>query len=143
MSDTRLIFYHKQNTSARLRFLVFESGSVCAFEPLPSLSQVVDECLDVEPDDTVVVHPAQLVLDAANRFGMAPDCMKVEGEYRARVDSCDGQVQIYLTGFTTIDPPFAQAQDINAQFIDLTQARGLPDVEHERLRRAYEHVMTG
>jgi len=143
MSENRLIFYHKQNTSARLRFLRFESGSVCAFEPLPVLSQIIDECIDFELDDTVVAHPAQLVLDAAKRFGLAADCIRVEGEYRARIDSCDGPVQVYLTEFTTIDPPFAQAQKINADFIDLTQARGLPGVELELLRRAYEHVMTG
>ena len=143
MNDCRLIFYHKQNTSARLRFLRFASGSVCAFEPLPALSQIVDESIDVEVDSTVVTHPARLVRDAGRQLGLDVDLMKVEGDYHARVDSSEGAVQVYLTEFTTTDPPFDQAEKINAEFIDLTQARGLPGVELELLRQAYEYVMTG
>lgn len=143
MNDSRLIFYHKQNTSARLRFLKFDSGSVCAFEPLPALSQLIDETIDVEEGGSVVTHPAQLVRDAGERLGLEIEAMKVEGEYHASVDSSKGTVQVYLTEFTTIDPPFAQAEKINAEFIDLTQARNLPDVELELLRKAYECVMTG
>ena len=38
--DYRVILYHKQSTSARTRFLLFASGSVCAFEPIPSYNFV-------------------------------------------------------------------------------------------------------
>jgi hypothetical protein len=143
MNDTRLIFYHKQNTSARLRFLKFASGSVCAFEPLPALSQIIDDCIDQVRNDILVTHPAQLVRDAGERLGLDVGLMKVEGEYHARVESSEGTVEVYLTEFTTIDPPFEQAKKLNAEFIDLTQARSLPGLELELLRQAYEHVMTG
>lgn len=143
MNDYRLIFYHKHNTSARLRFLKFASGSVCAFEPLPALSQVIDECIDLDVDNSVVTHPAQLLSDAGKRLDLDADLMKVESDYHASIDSSNGTVQVYLTEFTTTDPPFEQAKQINADFIDLTEARSLPDVELELLRQAYEHVMTG
>ena len=143
MNDYRIIFYHKQNTSARLRFLKFESGSVCAFEPLPALSQLIAEDANNRDEDNVVLHPAQLKQNACRQLGLDVEALKVEAEYHARVDSSNGTVQVYLTELTTVDPPFEQAVMINAEFIDLTQARSLSVVELELLRKAYEHVMTG
>jgi len=143
MNYCRLIFYHKQDTSARLRFLKFDSGSVCAFEPLPTLSQMIDASIDADVDEGIVTHPAQLVRDAVNRLGLEVDNMKVDAGYRANVDSSTGPVRIFLMQFTSIDPPFDCAEKINAQFIDLTEARGLSSVELELLRQAYEYVMTG
>jgi hypothetical protein len=61
----------------------------------------------------------------------------------ASVDSSAGPARIFLMQFTSIDPPFDCAEKINAQFIDLTEARGLSGVELELLRQAYEYVMTG
>lgn len=143
MKDCRLIFFHKQNTSARLRFLKLASGSVCAFEPLPTLSQMVDEDDDPEIDDTVVTHPAQLLREASEWLGLDKRLMKVEAGYHAIVDTNECTVHVYLTEFITTDPPFEHAQNINAAFIDLTQARDLPGVELELLRKAYDCVMTG
>ena len=143
MSENRLIFYHKQSTSARLRFMKFFSGSVCGFEPLPRLSQLIDDTIDVDGGQYVVLHPAQLLKDASEKLGLDTESLKVEGEYHAQVDSSRGTVRVYLTELTTIDPPFDRAEAINAEFIDLTQARNLTDVELELLRMAYEHVMTG
>lgn len=143
MSDYRLIFYHKQKTSARLRFLKLAPGSVCAFAPLPAQSQMIDQYSNLEMDDTVVVHPVQLVRDASEWLAMDQRLMKVDAEYHARVDSNEGPLHVYLVEFITTDPPFQHAEKINAEFIDLTQSRGLPDVELELLRKAYECVMTG
>lgn len=143
MHACRLIFYHKQDTSARLRFLKFDSGSVCAFEPLPALSQMIDESTDVDVDESIVTHPAQLVRDAGQSLGLEADAMKIDAGFHASVDSSAGAVRVFLTQFTTIDPPFDRAEKINAQFIDLTEARSLAGVELELLRRVYEHVMTG
>ncbi len=144
MNGSRLIFYHKHRASARLCFLKFDSGSVCAFEPLPVLSQLIDSAIRIdEEDDTVVMHPAQLKQNACKRLGLDIEALKIEGDYHARVDTKDGTVQVYLTELITMDPPFEQIEKINAQFIDLPQARDLSDVELELLRKAYEHVMTG
>ena len=136
MNNCRMIFYHKQNTSARLRFLKFDSGSVCAFEPLPALSQIIDESIDASVNNSIVAYPAQLVRDAGKWLELEVGNMKVEADYHASVDSSAGTMKIFLTQFTTIDPPFETAEKINAQFIDLTEARSLPGVELELLRQA-------
>ena len=70
MHENRLIFFHKQNTSARLRFLKFANGSVCAFEPLPALSQMLDSSIDPDAENNIVEHPAQLLPDAGAQLGL-------------------------------------------------------------------------
>ena len=142
MTQNRLIFYHKQHTSARLRFLKFASGSICAPDPLPELSQLLDSTINrYDEDDNIVTHPARLLHEASDRLGLDIESLKVQGGYHARVDTSNGTVQVYLTELTTMDPPFDRASDIDAEFIELTQARGLAVVELELLRLAYEYVM--
>ena len=141
MSKNRLIFYHKQNTSARLRFLKFANGSICAFHPLPALSQLLDSSIDADDEGKVIEHPAHLLQEAADRLGLALESLKVHGGYHVNVDTCNGPVKVYLAELNTIDPPFQVAADMNAEFIDLTQARNLAIVELELLRLAYEFVM--
>lgn len=139
MRQARLIMYHKQSTSARLRFLKLSTGSVCCFDPLPKLSQLIDN----EPNEKLALHPAAFVNEAAQRLGMATHELEAEGEYRASVDVPNDTIQIFLVRITTIDPPFAIAAAQNAEFIELAQARNLPLVELELLRKAYELVMGG
>jgi hypothetical protein len=52
------------------------------------------------------------------------------------VDAPEGLIEVFLARFTSIDPPFDWAEQHGARFIDLTQARGLRDVELQILRRA-------
>jgi hypothetical protein len=139
MSKTRLIMYHKHNTSARLRFLKLSYGGVCGFEPLPTLSQLLDE----KPEEFVRAHPAPLASEAEQRLGMVTGELEAEGEYQAYVEVPDGVVQVYLARFTSIDPPFEMAAAQGGEFVDLPQARNLPQVELELLRKAYETIMTG
>jgi len=139
MPQARLIIYHKQSTSARLRFLKLATGSVCCFDPLPKLAQVMDD----EPNENLSLHPAAYVNQAAQRLGLTIDDLEAEGEYRAWVDVPDNTVQIFLVRFTTLDPPFTVAATQGAEFIELAQARNLPLVELEPLRKAYELVMSG
>jgi len=136
--DYRVILYHKQATSARTRFLRFDNRTVCAFEPLPMPAQLLEESCD-----NTVIHPAAVLHAVEQRLGLAAGTLKAEGEYRHCVAIPGGQVQIILAGITTIDPPFVQAAQAGAGFIDLTQARGLPQVELELLRHAYELVLGG
>ena len=75
------------------------------------------------------------------QLGLDPDVLKMHGGYRARVDTPDGPVQMHLAELTTMDPPLGRAAAIGAEFIDLTQARGLSVIELELLRLAYEYVM--
>lgn len=139
MPQPRLIMYHVQGYSARLRFLKLASGSVCYHEPLPKLSQFMDQ----EPNEKLALHPAAYVKEAAQWLGMKTDELEAEGEYRAWVDVPDGTVQVFLVRFTTEDPPFAAAEAQGAEFVELPQARNLPPTELELLRKAYELVIGG
>jgi hypothetical protein len=136
--DYRVILYHKQATSARTRFLRFGHASVCAFEPIPMPAQLLDD-----DADKMVNHPAAILTEVEKRLGFPAGCLKAEGEYRHTVEVPGRHIQIILANITTMDPPFEQAEHANADFIDLTQARGLPGVELELLRHAYELVLGG
>ena len=139
MQTPRLVLFHKQSTSARTRFLLLKYGGVCAFDGLPALSRLVEA--DEEPLETLSTHPASVVNGAERDLGLAPGDLESEGEFRARVDSPGGSIEVFLARFTTIDPPFDWAEQYGARFIDLTQARGLPDVELQILRLAYEQIL--
>ena len=139
MPQPRLIMYHVNSMSARLRFLKLASGSVCYHNPLPKLSQLLDE----EPNEKLTLHPAAFVKEAAQWLGMASNELEAEGEYRAWVDVPDDTIQVFLVRFTTVDPPFLAAESRGAEFVELPQARNLPPVELELLRKAYELVIGG
>ncbi len=130
----RLILYHKQKTSARTRFLLFADG-VLAFAPLPAASSVREDLCAVLP------HPAAWLQQAEIRLGLAAGALRSEPEFQAEVATPDGNVPVLLAEFTAIDPPFAAAETAGGRFIAITEARGLPAVELELLRRAYEVIL--
>lgn len=99
--------------------------------------------MDDEDKPVVAVHPATMLREVQQRLGLESAELQVEGEYQARVDVAGGPVNVMLMGFTSIDPPFELAQRLDAQFIELTEARDLTDVELLLLRRAYEVVIGG
>lgn len=137
--EQRFILFHKQNSSARTRFLCLRGNTVLYPQPLPALSQT----LDTFPPAVVEPHPAMLLQGLADALGLTPHELELEPEYEERVDIPDGVVRIYLVRFTSIDPPFELAEAQQGAFIDLTQARMLPDTELLLLRRAYEVIMEG
>jgi hypothetical protein len=134
--ETRLILVHKQKTSARTRFLMF-ADSVLAFAPLPAPAQLFGEA-----GETVCPHPSAHLRAAEGRLGLASGTLEAVPEFHALVDTPTGSVSVLLAGFTSIDPPFAAAEAIGARFAAITEARHLPPVELELLRRAYE-VLVG
>ena len=136
--DYRVILFHKQATSARLRFLRFGYGSVCAFESIPALAQV-----HAGRQENPTMHPAQVVQRLERGLGFAPGSLHAEEGYRYVVEVPHAAIQVLLVAIDSVDPPFAVAQGIDAEFIDLTQARDLPPVELELLRGAYELVLGG
>ncbi|MGF1645018.1 MAG: hypothetical protein ACFCUJ_15375 [Thiotrichales bacterium] len=133
----RLLLAHKQSTSARLRFLRFAHGAL-AFAPLPALASVRD---DPSPAPAAVHHPARYLLAAETQLDLPEGSLKLEPEFRASVETPDGDVEIRLAYFTAIDPPFAVAEAHGARFIAITEARGCTPVELALLRRAYETVL--
>ncbi len=134
MNPCRVILYHKQATSAWLRFLRFANHSVCAFEPLPKLSMLMDDV----PEQSLVLHPAPIIRDTEQQLGLNPGDLEAEGEYQELVDVAGGPINILLARFTSIDPPFDLAERLQGRFIDLPDARDLTDTELLLLRKAYE-----
>jgi len=133
---TRLILYHKHPTSARTRFLRLAHGGVCGLEALPSDAAIADDA-----GARVVGHPAMLLRAAERLLGLDSGRLEGDAGFHCRITAGGGTSDVFLAHFTDIDPPFNAADAIGAGFIDLTQARGLPPVELQLLRRAYEHVL--
>lgn len=138
MSEPRLIFYHKQSTSARTRFLRLDHGGVCGCDALPAGATLLGE--ETENPESAC-PPAALIAAAESRLALPGGSLEAERGYCCRVATPDGTIQVYLARFTAIDPPFDEVAVRGAAFIDLTQARGLPAVELALLRRAYEWIM--
>lgn len=134
----RLIMYHKQSTSARTRFLRLPYGGVCGFSALPDES-AIEESRGGSPK--VVTHPALVLRDAENRLGLPSGSLEMEPGFRCEIAAGEERTEVFLARFTSIDPPFETAQAHGSSFIDLTQARGLPPVELDLLRRSYERIL--
>ncbi|MDD2816126.1 MAG: hypothetical protein PHP00_10390 [Thiotrichaceae bacterium] len=138
LSDARVLIYHKHPTSARTVFLRL-NNSVCLFEPLPELSQL----LEVPVDSPVLIHPAPLLTAAEQFFGMNSGALEWDKEFHAQLDVPHGLVAVFLARCKLMDPPRELVAEKAAKFIALTEARGLPPVELELLRRAYSVIMEG
>ena len=80
----RLILFHKQATSARLRFLRLAHGGVCAPKPLPASTQVMESDVPCSP---VAPHPAQFISRAEDWLGLPGGSLVLEGGFRATVDT--------------------------------------------------------
>lgn len=142
-NPSRLILVHKHPTSARTRFLFFKEETVCGFEPLPTLIQLVDETLPQLDAPKVEEHPARLLGQAAKFLELQSDDLVIEPEFSAVLDMPGGLTRVYLAHILTIDPPIEKAAEHGAKFIDLTEARNINPVELQLLRKGYEAVLGG
>jgi hypothetical protein len=136
-AGTRLLFFHKQRTSARLRFLLFADG-VIAPAPLAP-----DAMLSAAPgaEETVVVHPAVLAAASESFFGLERGDIRIDAAFRLHGQERGEGFSLLLAEFTTIDPPFAAAAAVGGHFVAITEARSLASGEREALRLAYAHVL--
>lgn len=132
----RLLLAHKQKTSARLRFLRLAHG-LCAFEPLPKLSTVLDD----PPESRVEPHPSLYLRAAEGRLGLTGGSLALEPEFRAAVDAPGGLIRVRLATFTDIDPPFTAVEALGGRFIAITEARDCAPAELELLRLAYATLL--
>lgn len=133
----RLILYHKQSTSGRTRYLRLPTG-ILAFEPMPTLSSLKEEDAATS---SIRPHPAACIRDAENHMGLPGGSLEAEAEFYAEIETPEGIVPVLLARFTTIDPPFAEAEALEGKFISLTEARGLHPIELDLARRAYELIL--
>ncbi|MEW7981029.1 MAG: hypothetical protein AB2813_14895 [Candidatus Sedimenticola endophacoides] len=138
MKDFKVILYHKQSTSARTRFVRFEENTIFVDGPLEALSQVDDSVAEI-----TLLHPTTVLRETGERLGLPEECLAIEPEYQYAVEVSGGKIPVLLLAINLIDPPFKEIEAHGGAFIDLTQARGLPTVELELLRHAYELVLGG
>lgn len=142
----RLILLHKQSTSGRVRFYcvspVADTGNptIVLFEALPVLAELRDPEAQEPP---ALIHPAGFLREAETRLGLPAEGLEAETEFSAWIDSPEGDIPVLLARFTSMDPPFELAAQHGAGFIAMTDARRLPVIERELLRRAYETVLGG
>ncbi|MDY7015238.1 MAG: hypothetical protein SVX43_16900 [Cyanobacteriota bacterium] len=141
MQSTRLVLYHKQSTSARILFFCLD-GTVCQPSGLPPRSQIVSSTLE-EEEATVTPPPPAFVAEVAKKLGISEEMLEVEAEFQAIADSAGDAIAVYLTRFTTIDPPYEQIESGDGRLIAITEARRLPPVELELLRLIYSFLMDG
>ncbi len=139
----RLVLYHKQRTSARLRFLRHAHGGVCLSGPLPADAQVYSGLCDgATPEGgRLHAHPGMLLRAAEGALGLTRGAIGPEAGFRSHVLSAGGCAEVHLASFTDLDPPIAAAEAVGARFIDLTGARELAAAELALLRLAYEHLL--
>jgi hypothetical protein len=136
MGTPRLILFHKQSTSARTRFLRLGHGGICTFGPLPHTARLAEPA-----SGAVTVHPASWLRATESSLALPAGSLEAEPGFRCTLRTAEGDTQVLLARFTAIDPPFSAAERLGGAFIDLTQARGLPPLELDLLRRAYEVIL--
>lgn len=137
MENNRLIIYHKQSVSARVRFFVL-NGSVCHFDGLPPLSKIIDSSID---EDQIVDYPETLIASSTKQLGLSSDILEIEKSFQAIVKTDDLRIEVYIARFTTVDLPTEQVASLGGKFITITEAMRLPSVEIELLRLVYSFLM--
>ena len=138
--SVRLVMYHKQATSARTRYLQLPGNSICAFQPLPVGAELLSSSAG---ESEVVQHPGAMIAATEKWLGIEDGTLELQSDFKARVVVGDQTLNIYLVRFTDIDPPFMAASEVGASFIAITEARNLPPIELEILRKSYEYIMEG
>jgi hypothetical protein len=143
MTEARFVLYHKQPTSARMRFMVFETGSVLSGSLLPALSLLEDAQERDYDSEKIVQLPTNGLLDVVKNLGISASDVRMSFPDMSLVDTAKEKIPVHGVAFTTIDPPIAQVENTGAKFIDMTQARQLSAIDMEILRRIYVHAMEG
>ena len=80
--DFRVILYHKQATSARLRFVLFDNKTVLAFGAVPKLVQLLDNGVG-----KTAIHPTAVMRQTEQLVGLE------EGTLQAEAKACHDLVQ--------------------------------------------------
>lgn len=135
-----IILFHKQSTSARVRFLLAENSSICFATEIPALATLVEEN-QLSKDSTVDKHPATAVGELEQQMGLAKGDIELVKDFSLKLDVPNQVIPVYLGYFKNIDPPFDEVATIGAKFIAITEARRLPPVELQLLQKAYQYLM--
>lgn len=126
MHPLALILYHKQATSARLRFARFGDTLLAAR---------IEIAADATP------HPGALLGAAAERLALPPSALRIDPEFHGRLLAASGSASVWLGELLATDPPFAAVEAAGGRFVLLTELHGIPDPERDLMRAVYEHVL--
>lgn len=139
--NTRLILFHKHPLSARMHFLYFPHGGVCAFQPLPKLASIIEqnEAVDAE----MVIHPSTISNWGERQLGLESGVLQAETEFCERVEVPKGEITVYLAGFKGYEMPDDEVRRLDAKFISLMECVGIAPVEMLLLQKAYKVIMGG
>jgi hypothetical protein len=139
--NTRLILFHKHPMSARMNFLRFQYGGVCAFDPLPKLAAIIESKRTEDGD--LMIHPATISTWGEEQLGLQSGTLVTESEFCETVEVPKGEITIYLAGFKGHEIPEDQIKQHNAKFISLMECVGIAPVEMLLLQKAYGVIMGG
>jgi len=140
-SRHRLMLYYKGDISALTLFTQQDNGSICFPEPLPALSEILEEG---QPEPSrVTIHPATLVNAINQVLQLDNELLRAEPGFCEQVDAPGGIITIYMARFMLLDPPHKLMQCRDCRMRTLPELRGRPPAEMELLRRAYVQVMEG
>ncbi len=139
--NTRLILFHKHPVSARMHFLYFQYGGVCAFKPLPKLASIVEQ--KRAEDTELVIHPSTISNWGEQQLGLESGVLQTEAEFCELVEVPKGEITVYLTGFKGYTMPDDDIKHCDAKFISLMECVGIAPVEMLLLQKAYGVIMGG
>ena len=139
--NTRLILFHKHPVSARMHFLYFLHGGVCAFKPLPKLASLSEQY--AESNAELVIHPSTISNWGEQQLKLHPGALKAETEFCERVEVPGGEITVYLTGFTGYETPNDSLSRCGARLVTLMECIGIPPVEMLLLQKAYRVILGG
>lgn len=144
MTECKFVFFHKQATSGRMRFMVFENGSVLSGASLPDLSALDSDYDDQRDDEEDVISlPSSGFSDVLSAMGLEGNQAQIKIRDLGRVETPDETIAVHGVKLTDIDPPFDLAEKIDARFIEMTGARQLSEIDLEVLRRVYVFELGG
>jgi hypothetical protein len=141
IENTRLILFHKHPVSARMHFLYFGHGGVCAFKPLPKLASIIEQ--DAVTNSEFVFHPSTISTWGEQQLGLPSGMLQAESEFCQRVEVPKGEITVYLAGFNGDAIPDNEVKRCEAKFITLMECVGIAPVEMLLLQKAYGVIMGG
>lgn len=142
--EYRIIFFHKQGTSARTRFLYFtERNSTLGFENLPELATLLDEndCsqfLSEEWQDPQLTDTLESLEKTMQEGGLN---VQLIPEFLQCIDVPNKKLLVLLAGFTDTDPPFELGERLGGEFRELPALRTINPVELQLMEKTYQCIM--
>lgn len=134
----RVILCHFDSYSAALVFARY-GASVLAPAPLPEDASTIPA-----PGDISEQYNPGAVLDAmVIQHRLDPTQLALDDGLQAWISSDSGPIRIHLVRFTTIDAPRQAIEPLGGVFKPISDMRGLPMIELNLMRHAFNLIMEG